>query len=71
MARTGRPKLEDSRSHKISVRFSDEQLARLEAYCEKFQLNKAQVLMKGFENWNVRQKRIRANRQAVSHWKVR
>ena len=31
MARTGRPKLEDSRSHKISVRFSDEQLARLEA----------------------------------------
>ena len=49
MARTGRPKLEDSRSHKISVRFSDEQLARLEAYCEKFQLNKAQVLMNGFE----------------------
>ena len=26
MARTGRPKLEDSRSHKISVRFSDEQV---------------------------------------------
>lgn len=49
MARTGRPKLEDSRNHKISVRFSDEQLARLEAYCEKFQLNKTQVLMKGFE----------------------
>ena len=49
MARTGRPKFEDSRNHKISVRFSDEQLARLEAYCEKFQLNKTQVLMKGFE----------------------
>ncbi len=49
MARTGRPKIEDARSHKISVRFSDAQLARLNNYCESHQLNKAQVLMKGFE----------------------
>ena len=49
MAKMGRPKLDDPREHKISVRFSDEQLARLIAYCEKFRMNKAQVLMKGFE----------------------
>lgn len=49
MSRTGRPKLDDPREHKISVRFSDEQLERLMAYCGKHGLNKAQVLMKGFE----------------------
>jgi len=49
MAKMGRPKLEDPREYKLTVRFSKEQKARLEAYCEKFQLSKAQVLMKGFE----------------------
>ena len=49
MAKMGRPKLEDPREYKLTVRFSKEQKARLEAYCEKFGLSKAQVLMKGFE----------------------
>ena len=49
MSRTGRPKLDDPRGNKISVRFSQAQLARLLAYCEKHRLNKAQALMKGFE----------------------
>ncbi len=49
MAKMGRPKLDDPREHQVTVRFSDDQLARLTAYCEKFQLKKAQVLMKGFE----------------------
>ena len=49
MAKMGRPKLDDPRAHQISVRFSEEQLKRLTAYCEKFHLNKAQALMKGFE----------------------
>ena len=49
MPRTGRPKVDDPRDHKLSVRFSDEQLARLEAYCKRHSLKKAQVLMKGFE----------------------
>lgn len=49
MARTGRPKIEDPRNYKVTLRFSREQQARLEAYCEKYHLNKAQVLMKGFE----------------------
>ncbi|MCR5232521.1 MAG: hypothetical protein K6E53_01235 [Lachnospiraceae bacterium] len=49
MARTGRPKLEDPHSYKLTVRFSKEQKKRLEAYAEKFSLSKAQVLMKGFD----------------------
>ena len=49
MAKMGRPRLDDPRGHQVTVRFSDEQLARLNAYCEKFRTKKAQVLMKGFE----------------------
>ena len=49
MPRTGRPKLDDPRAYRVQVRFSEEQKARLEAYCERVHLNKAQVLMKGFE----------------------
>ena len=49
MADYGRPKLDDPRNFRVSLRFSKEQKARLEAYCEKHHLKKAQVLMKGFE----------------------
>ena len=49
MARMGRPKLEEARTNKASVRLTDRQMARLEAYCRKFQLTKAQVLMNGLE----------------------
>lgn len=57
MAKMGRPKLDDPREHQVTVRFSDEQLARLVAYCEKFQMNKAQVLMKGFEELEEKAKK--------------
>lgn len=49
MAKMGRPKLDDPREHQVTVRFSDAQMKRLIAYCEKFHLNKAQALMNGFE----------------------
>lgn len=49
MAGRGRPKVENLKEHKISVRFSDKQLEILDAYCEKHHLKKSQVLMKGFE----------------------
>ena len=49
MAQMGRPKLEEPRSNKASVRLTDRQMARLEAYCKKLQLTKAQALMKGLE----------------------
>ena len=49
MAQMGRPKLEEPRSNKASVRSTDRQMARLEAYCKKLQLTKAQALLKGLE----------------------
>ena len=49
MAQMGRPKLEEPRINKASVRLTDRQMARLEAYCEKFRLTKAQALMNGLE----------------------
>lgn len=49
MAQMGRPKLEEPRSNKASVRLTDREMARLEAYCKKLRLTKAQALMKGLE----------------------
>ena len=49
MAKMGRPKLDDPRELRVSVRFSEEQMKRLVAYCEKVGLGKSQALMKGFE----------------------
>ena len=49
MPRTGRPPVENPKNDRITVRFSAEQLSQLEAYADKYHLEKAQVLMKGFE----------------------
>lgn len=50
MARTGRPKVsDDPRMKKITLRVSNEELARYEAYAKKYNLTKAEVLRKGFE----------------------
>ena len=49
MAQMGRPKLEEPRSNKASVRLTDRQMARLEAYCKKLRITKAQALMNGLE----------------------
>lgn len=50
MARTGRPKVsDDPRMKKITLRVSNEEIARYEAYAEKHNLTKAEVLRKGFE----------------------
>lgn len=49
MAQMGRPKLPEARTNKASVRLTDRQMARLEAYCEKLRITKAQALMNGLE----------------------
>ena len=50
MARTGRPKVsDDPRMKKITLRVSNEELARYEAYAKEHNLSKAEVLRKGFE----------------------
>lgn len=50
MARTGRPKvLDDPRLNRITIRFSNAEIARIESYSEKHNLPKAEVLRKGLE----------------------
>ena len=49
MPRTGRPRVDDPREYRVNLRFSNEQRAQLEAYCEKHHLKKAQALMQAFE----------------------
>lgn len=49
MAKIGRPKLDDPKSYKVTVRFSDEEKKVLESYAESHGLTKAQVLKSGFE----------------------
>lgn len=50
MARTGRPKVsDDPRAKKITLRVSNEELVRYEAYAEKHNLSKAEILRRGFE----------------------
>jgi len=48
MPRMGRPKVDDPREYRVNLRFSTEQKALLEAYCEKHHLKKAQALMMAF-----------------------
>ena len=42
----GRPKLDDPKSNKVSMRLTSEELAKFEAYAEKHNLSKANVLRK-------------------------
>lgn len=43
---SGRPKLDDPKSNKVSMRLSSKELAEFEAYAEKHNLSKANVLRK-------------------------
>ena len=49
MARTGRPKLEESKSSAMAMRMLPEQRKRLEVYAEKCGLTKTQVILKALE----------------------
>ena len=48
MPRMGRPKVDDLRELRVNLRLSTDEKALLEAYAEKYHLNKTQVFMKGF-----------------------
>ena len=43
---SGRKKLDDPKSNKVSMRLSNEELLQFEAYAEKHNLSKANVLRK-------------------------
>ena len=45
----GRPKMDDPRSNKVSMRLSNEELKRFEAYAAKHGLSKADTLRKAVD----------------------
>lgn len=52
----GRPKMDDPKSNKVSMRLSNEQLERFEAYAAKHGLSKADTLRKAVEELLKRDK---------------
>ncbi|MFQ8661995.1 MAG: hypothetical protein ACLR9S_00115 [Lachnospiraceae bacterium] len=49
MAKMGRPKVDDPREYRVTLRLSSAERKLLEAYAEKHELTKAQVLKRGLE----------------------
>ena len=49
MAKMGRPKAEKPRSENLCIRVLPEQRAAVDAYAEKYDLTKTQVLMDAFK----------------------
>lgn len=49
MAKMGRPKVDDPREYRVTLRLSSAERKLLEAYAEKHKLTKAQVLKRGLE----------------------
>ena len=49
MAKMGRPKSDDPMNYRFTIRFSNAEQKQLEAYAEKYDLTKAQVIKKGLE----------------------
>lgn len=45
----GRPKMDDPKANKVSMRLSNEDLARFEAYAKKHGLSKADTLRKAVD----------------------
>lgn len=52
----GRPKIDDPRANKVSMRLSNEELQRFEAYAAKHGLSKADTLRKAVEELLKRDK---------------
>ena len=49
MAKMGRTKSDDPMNYRFTIRFSNAEQKQLEAYAEKYDLTKGQVLKKGLE----------------------
>lgn len=48
--RTGRPPKDNSMTERITVRLDDECLGILKAYCEKYNVDKAEAIRKGIKS---------------------
>lgn len=48
-ARTGRPKVENPKNIRYSIRLDEETEEKLKNYCEKYNLTKGEAIRKGIE----------------------
>lgn len=49
MAKMGRPKVDDPKEHRVTIRFSNSEKQLLEDYAKKHNLTKVQVIKNGLE----------------------
>lgn len=68
MAKMGRPKSDDPMNYRFTIRFSNAEQKQLEAYAEKYDLTKGQVLKKG---WNYYTDRISTAKMLLTISEVR
>ena len=68
MAKMGRPKSDDPMNYRFTIRFSNAEQKQLEAYAEKYDLTKGQVLKK---DWNYYTDRISTVKMLLTISEVR
>ena len=49
MAKVGRPKSDDPKNNRVTVRVREDQLARLEAYAKEFKMSKSDIMTKALD----------------------
>ncbi|MDD6106154.1 MAG: hypothetical protein PUC51_08170 [Ruminococcus sp.] len=63
MAKMGRPKSDDPMNYRFTIRFSNAEQKQLEAYDEKYDLTKGQVLKKDWLNSEQKKEKSSATRK--------
>ena len=63
MAKMGRPKSDDPMNYRFTIRFSNAEQKQLEAYAEKYDLTKGQVLKKDWLNSEQKKEKSSATRK--------
>ena len=51
--RTGRPKIDNPKSERITIRLDDERVSTLQQYCEQEQIEKAEAIRRGIDKLKV------------------
>lgn len=54
--RTGRPKIENPKNERITIRLDSDTLKKLNAYCEQEKIDKAEAVRRGINNLMSEQK---------------
>ncbi|MBR3397040.1 MAG: CopG family transcriptional regulator [Lachnospiraceae bacterium] len=49
MANVGRPKIEQPKKSRTTIRFTEEQMARLETYANKVGMSKSEIIVQALE----------------------